>query len=293
MKKKHIIIGLCISGASLILITVLTTASSMHRNVKVSDWINVNDMNLTRFYTNRPKTYLLSFMGSGNTWMRYCIEYVTKRPTLEMRSEKITKINCPLGYWFDLQTDYDKDPIWKVHHVDYMKAMGTFDPTKETLIVIVRNYKEVLTRMFSILSERNKGKSLTDPKAEDMFNNTLTMQYLQILKLYDQWPQERRFMIYYKYLIRNPEQTLKSLLAFLQEPPIYLDAFIACYQEHKKACLGMYAKQEDEPVTQGNKTTHYSMIIDISERIKLDNYFEQTVPTIWNRYLKDRYAENT
>ncbi len=133
----------------------------------------------------------------------------------------------------------------------------------------------------------------TDINAEDIFNNTLTMQYLQILQLYDQWPQDRRFMIYYEDLISDPEQTLKGLLAFLQEPPIYLDAFIACYDEHKKACLGMYAQQEDEPVTQGNKAIHYSMIINKSERVKLDNYFAQTVPTIWDKYLKNRYAENT
>ncbi len=290
MRKKQIVSGLCILSTFLVLITVLNIFSG-HPKAKVSDWINVDDMNLARFYTNRPKTYLLSFMGSGNTWMRYCIEYLTKRPTLEMRSEKTTKINCPLGYWFDLETDYDKDPIWKAHHIDYMKAMGTLDPNKEMLIVIVRNPKEVLTRMFNILSERNKGASLEHPQAEDIFNNTLTMQYLQILKLYDQWPSDKRFMIYYEDLITDPEQTLKALLDFLQEPPIYLDAFMACYNEHKKACLGMYAKQEDEPVTHGNKTTHYSMIIDKPERAKLDTYFAQTVPVLWHHYLKDRYAE--
>ncbi len=290
MSKRSLMMGLMCGVALISSVTVLYVFS-YNRKVKVSDWVPVQEMHLERFYTNRPKTYLLSFMGSGNTWMRYCIEYLTKRPTLEMRTEKTTKINCPLGYWFDLETDYDKDPIWKVHHVDYMKAMGTFDPSKETLIVIVRNPKEVLTRMVGILSERNKGVSLADPKAEDIFNNTLTMQYLQILKLYDAWPADRRFMIYYEDLISDPEQIFKGLLAFLNEPPIYLDAFIACYQDHKKASLQMYAKQEDEPVTQGNKAVHYATSIDRSERSRLDNYFTQTVPTLWHRYLKDRYAE--
>lgn len=260
--------------------------------MKVSDWVDVDDMNLKRFYTDRPKTYVLSFMGSGNTWMRYSLEYLTKRPTLEMRVHQITKINCPLGYWFDLGTDYDKDPIWKVHHIDYMKAMGTFDPLKETLIVIVRNYKEVLPRMRNILSIRETGRELHDQRAEDVVNSTLALQYLEILRLYDSWSPERRHMIYYEDLISDPEKIYKDLLAFLNEPPIYLDAFIALYSEHKKACLTIYAQQEDEPVTQGNKKIHYANMMQKEERIKLDQYIAQAVPHLWEKYLKNAYEES-
>ncbi len=43
----------------------------------------IEQMNLTTFYNqSTPKTYLLSYPTSGNTWTRYCLEFLTKRPTV-------------------------------------------------------------------------------------------------------------------------------------------------------------------------------------------------------------------
>lgn len=259
---------------------------------KVGEWVDVDQMNLSRFYTDAPKTYLLSFPGSGNTWLRYCLEYLTKRPTLEMRTEKITKINCPFGYWFDMQTDYNKLPIWKVHYIDQMKMMGTFDSQQETLIVIVRNPKEALPRIFNLLSRRNKNRSLDNPTAKELFNNTLTMNYFDILKLYDEWCPDKRHLIYYEDLITQPEQVFKKLLNFLNVSPEYLDDFMAQYDEHKLASLSMYEKQEDTSLTKGEKTKHHALLVSSDERRKLDLYIAHVFPHIWQKYLKLRYAEN-
>lgn len=258
---------------------------------KVDQWVDVDQMNISRFYTDAPKTYLLSFPGSGNTWLRYCIEFLTKRPTLEMRTQKITKINCPIGYWLDMQTDYTKLPVWKVHYIDQMKSMGTFDPSNETLIVIVRNPKEALPRIFNLLSQRNKNKPLENPIAKELFNNSLTMNYFDILNLYDSWCPDKRHLIYYEDLITQPENVLRNLLHFLQDTPDYIDEFMLCYYEHKCTSLSMYEKQEDSSLTKGEKTKHHALLMSPEERQKLDQYIAYVFPDIWQKYLELPYAD--
>ncbi len=257
---------------------------------KPGEWVNVDEMDLKRFYINAPKTYLLSFPGSGNTWVRYCLEYLTKRPTLEMRAQKITKINCPIGYWCDMQTDYNKAPIWKVHYVDHMKAMGTFDPNNETLIIIVRDPKEALPRIYNVLSQRNKNKPLENPTAKDLFNNTLTMSYFDVLKIYDAWHPEKRYMVFYEDLITDSITTIKGLLDFMNEDDTYLANFIEHYDMHKHRSLNLYEMQEDRSLTHGNKTKHHAKLVSLQERVKLDAYIRRVFPDIWAHYLH-RYDE--
>ncbi len=263
---------------------------SVAQQKKPGEWVNVDEMNLKRFYTDMPKTYLLSFPGSGNTWLRYCLEYLTKHPTLEMRTQKITKINCPIGYWCDMGTDYTKSPIWKVHYIDHMKAMGAFDPQHETLIVIVRNPKEALARIYNVLSMRNKNTALEDPTAKDLFNNTLTMRYFDILKLYDAWHPEKRYMVYYEDLITDPNNTLQGLLKFLGIDDDHLEDFMAHYDMHKQRSLNLYETQEDRSLTHGNKIRHHAQLVSPQERAKLDAYIEHVFPSVWSNYLQ-RYDE--
>lgn len=285
MNKKILLI------IALIIIPVIYNfAQKKMSKQKPGELVRVDDMQLKRFYTDAQKTYLLSFPGSGNTWMRYCLEFLTKRPTLEMRMHHITKINCPIGYWCDMQTDYNKPPIWKVHYIDQMKAMGTFDPNNETLLVIVRNPKEALPRIFNVLSQRNKGKVLENPTAKDLLNNSLTMKYFDILKTYDTWNPNKRYMVFYEDLIRDPATTLKGVLDFLDISDTYFDDFMHCYQMHKQRSLNLYEEQEDRSLTHGSKIRHHALLMNDAERAKLDQYIAHAFPHIWDAYLA-HYAE--
>ncbi len=207
-----------------------------------------------------------------------CAIALNFRPTLEKRRASIAKINCPLGYWFDLGTNYEKDPIWKVHGRQWMKSMGTFDPQEETLILIVRNPKEAIKRHMGKLNL-------------EILNDQLVLNYFDNLALYDVWNPGKRLLIYYEDLIRHPELVYRKLLNFLDASDAYLSEFMDKYTWHKKQALAIYAEQEGRPITQGNTALHHSLSLPLEERKAIDAYIARQYPTLWQRYLKDRYQE--
>ena len=242
-----------------------------------------SELDLERWYDQtNPKTYLLSYPRSGNTWLRYCIEFLTKRPTLEKQAEVIGRYNCPLGFWLDLGTDFERQPIWKMHERFWMERSGTFDPQRETLILLVRNYKEAITRQLGRplqlhLLQRYTGR-WDDPHL-----------YFDNLALYHRWHPEKRLLLYYEDLITDPRNTLEQLLRFLHVEPTCLDAFFEHFDLHKRCSLHIYTTQ-DPSITKGNKTMYHSYSIDKQERKAIDAYVANTYPIIWDMYLR-RYAE--
>lgn len=95
------------------------------------------------------KVLLLSYPRSGNTWSRYCIEYLTKRPTGEAeylfpinRYNKF--MNNPINNNFELGVDYNRAPIIKLH--EYTPKYEEKKYGGKYLILILRNYKECILR---------------------------------------------------------------------------------------------------------------------------------------------------
>ena len=93
-----------------------------------------------------PQIILCSHGRDGNTWTRYCLEFLTKRPSIaiEIDTEEFleSKFNSPIGNTFkDLNLDYNKARIVKTHNLrkDLPNCHGN-----DLLIFIVRNYKECL-----------------------------------------------------------------------------------------------------------------------------------------------------
>ncbi len=241
--------------------------------------------NLKLWYEQEvPKTYLLSYPRSGNTWLRYIIEAVTGRPTLEKRSDGIiAKHDLPLGYWLPLGTVFSKTPVWKVHHKKWMQEMGTFDQQKETLILVVRNYKEVLTRH---LKKQLTAEMLKNP--EDRWDSTSL--YFENLALFDSWNQERRHLIYYEDLITDPKKVICDLVLFLGCSADKLNLFMEKYEEHRDAGVEVYSKHASS-ITQGKHPIYHSKNIQHDEKLAIDDFIQKKYPNLFDRYLA-RYKEN-
>ena len=237
---------------------------------------------LNQWYKDQTslRTYLFSFPRSGNTWMRYCLEWLTKRPTLEKMEKSIHLYNCPLGWSFDMGTDYTKPPIWKMHTLDWFNnKFKAYYPDQETLIFLVRNYKEVLLRHCGMLTI-----AMLQNKKHQQKN------YFENLKLYDKWNPKKRLLIYYEDFMTDPKATFEKVLDFLGEEKTYLAPFMQNYEKHKAKSLEIYNICNGKPVTQGNSLIYHSRNKNKEELRAIDAFVQKTYTDLWEKYLM-RYAE--
>ncbi len=247
---------------------------------------SVNDEKLTIIYNSTgPRTYLLSYPISGNSWSRYCLEYITKRPTAYLYPDYIQKIpfaNGPLGYVFDvLQTDMTKDPIWKVHNRNDILRLKTYNPVREKLIFIVRNPIEVLIRNHPGLFNIDKENFFSVSHIQNEFS-----VYFDNIRIFDEWPSENKILIYYEDLISDIKSTLRKLCNFLNVDEAIINSFMEQYYSHVENELNLYNAQSRKTITKGNKAIYYSNSLSQEDLEKADINIRFVHPDLWEKYLK-------
>lgn len=228
---------------------------------------------------HKENVFLLSFPGSGNTWTRYCIEFITKRPTGEaiylfpMQKDN-RRMDCPLNNNFPLGVDYDAPPVIKIHNIKDRFPIGEND----YLIVVVRNYKESLLRHLGSDGARARA-TLQDP--DNMYTGAL--------RTYHHWPKERRLLIYYEDFMQFPEKTLYQLADFFQTGHELIPPFIADLEKHRKNGINIY---EHTSVTHGKDLHYHGNRISEEMRKEFDALCEALDPEMFNTYLL-RYKESS
>lgn len=236
------------------------------------------------------QTFLVSYGGSGNTWTRYCLEFLTKRPTLHIPIEefnnnpsKIFEIDTttkdminPINNTIPLGVDYSKLPIVKFHHFSRFFPPSKFANKSTLFILLIRNPKECLLRGGTVKDLKNFGRS-----SAPFFAN---------LQIYDNWNPKTRKLIYYEDLIEHPRKTLKSILDFLGEDDRYLNDFMLHFEQHKQNSLDFYTFTDHVSRTKGKKSLFYSNKLTKQKKIAIDNAIKNANPQLWNKYLV-RYEE--
>lgn len=223
------------------------------------------------------RTFLLSYPRSGNTWTRYCIEYITQRPSFNRFNFK-HDINFPLGWLADFPIDINKSPIEKVHFANELKSTGANNEL-DALILIVRNPKETLVR--------HLGKTVLMAAVQENKMPKNLKIYFEALEIFDDWRSPKKMIIYYEDLLQAPESVLLEILAFLNESTDKLQEFLNDYANHKKKCLSLYK----ESASAGNDLLFHSKSLSAQERTQIDMWAEKQFPILWEKYLKNRYAE--
>lgn len=218
-------------------------------------------------YSNQ-KTILLSYPRSGNTWTRYCLEFLTQRPTFH--KEHHNPVNQPLGWSAGFELDFNKPPIQKIH---ILHNVPGYNNETDKLILIVRNPKEAIKRHESRLDYA----MLKDSHL-----------YFTNITVYDSWNPENRILIFYEDLLTNPEKTLQKLGDFLNEPMPTLDEFMQNYKKHQQTAISLYR----ESVTQGKDLLTYSKQMGKEYCRKIDIWIEELYPEVWHKYLQHRYSED-
>lgn len=209
--------------------------------------------------------YLLSSPKSGNTWVRYCIETLTDYDT------NFTQLSPkPEG----------APIIAKSHsiHPNKAKQLGR----EKKLILLVRNYKEILCRYASF---RKPGlgvgrlNQLLDMIAKKEFH------YFHNLESYDIWDEDKKLLLYYEDIIKNPRESLEKLVEFLEGDPNTFETFMERYEEHQKRAIKIYDANFHGSSTKGKGTIYHSKKASPQRLKKIDDLVMTTYPELTEKYL--------
>ena len=234
------------------------------------------------FYKQFPhKIFLLSYPRSGNTWMRYCIEHITHRATFDC-AERRKMMRVPLSFSTGNYLDGSKAPVIKVHIKTELSGME-YSPLNDKLIFIIRNPKVVFINQFN----RVPGQPEFDKNMAKAYFGIKS--YFQAIAVYDEWQEENRLLVYYEDMLAHPYETLEKVVNFLQGEKNELDNFFKEFDFHRTQSKLIYntvgLKIKD------NTLEKLTTTISQNELLQFDFLAEQRYEHIWNRYLKERYAE--
>ncbi len=228
---------------------------------------------------------LLSYPRSGNTWIRYCIEFLSKKPTIGYTSNNAGRFDRqPLGSFNnDMGVDVHSDFIlYKRHMVGegYGKLTHTPDwsPT-DKLILVIRDYKEVIVR-------HNGGGTNLKKLKESCSSHIVSKNYTQLIEYFDGFEGDK-ILIYYEDLLTDLENTLSKIINFLGVDDGFLKDFIQNISEHKKKSLSIYGDSK----TKGNSTKSHSNKLTREQKISWDNWIKENFTDLSDKYLKRYYEE--
>lgn len=241
----------------------------------------------------QPRTYLLSYPRSGNTWIRYCIEVIAQRPTAHMRFSD-RPIGMPLALLTGHALDYDRPPVWKAHSEQELGFKDhRYNARQDWLICVLRNPKEAIKRQAGtaqLMSLAQDSDSAETRRSRNAYGQARS--YFDVLKIYDQWDQNKRHLVYYEDLMRQPQQELERLWRTLgdQNACQQLPAFMQEFARHREAALNIY-KYQGGSHTNGVDLLQHSRDMPLADRRRLDQAIAQQYPDLWSKYLQQRYAE--
>lgn len=208
---------------------------------------------------------LLSYPRSGNTWIRYIVEYLTKKPTIgyTIKGSAPWDIKC-LGSFIDLGVDLDADNILVKRH-----ALNYLHEDVDKLILIIRNYKEAIVK--------HVGKPLN-------INLLAQANYMDLIQYYDQFASDK-VLIYYEDLITDVKPILNQLLTLLEYDDSHVESFMKNLEKHKIQCLDLYGYSS----TRGKVAIFHSHKLG-EELIRLwDEYLMKHHEELFVKYLQTRY----
>lgn len=226
--------------------------------------------------------FLLTYPRSGTNWVMTLLQILIKKPVRNANNP--TKSTGLVLNRLNLPIDENKSILYRTHRVTtYLRKIN---PTKNKLLLVLRNYKECIVRQekctpesfFSIIIE----------------NKNPLIHYLDNLIFFDQWKDKNtKLLIYYEDLIHKPYETIEKLLVFFEERSVNVEDFFANYDHWKNQCLFSYIEQTSEDLNKnghtssnGDKEVFHSK--DFSPEIiqAADRHISKNYPELWKKYLK-------
>ena len=236
------------------------------------------------------ETIFLSHPRTGTNWSISCLQALTKRPIQKLieHDEQQSTYKNRLG--LDLETT--KSPIHRSHA---LLSKGFIETHQPKILMILRNYREVLLRYIHTNYHNLSKSKLTKTKLSRITKYELD-SYLKRLIQFHKIDPERRHLYKYEDLIEHPKVTLTQILQFLDEPLEPLDTFMENYESHRLACLTSYhnqwKRQGNGSNTKGTNTQFYTDLAPKTYIKIIDELVKKAAPPhIWESYLKQYCTE--
>ena len=224
--------------------------------------------------------FLLSFPRSGNHWVRYILEWFSGRETLGESGGKDPPLHT---HWPDFKVDINLPHIvTKRHH------MRGNENKQSGMILILRDYHESIVR--------HGGKCSTNFNFYGhmrMKRGLHPVSYIQSLKDFDEWPEERRYLIYYEDLIIDVKKEIIKLLEFMHVTYTteYLEDFMDKLDFHKDRCINFYSKNVGTSATKGKSIKYHIKQLGEKQGREWDEFVCTKFPSLASKYLS-RYKLN-
>lgn len=226
----------------------------------------------------------------GTHWLLYSIRHLTKASPVR----GLQKDGTPFKQ--DSQFDLFGEPLnWNTYfliHVHHPNSIIWQGHQQNKLIVIIRDYKESILRMFNNFSHIKDtiGKKHDDAIFKNLppYYGVITW-YFENLEYFEQFEGEK-FLVYYEELLLQPERVYRNILSFLGASDQFLEDFMNELEAHKKVCLKYYDSYCFGSETQGKNLKFHSNKISKEELTEFDQLVKDSYPNLWEKYLS-RYKE--
>jgi hypothetical protein len=225
--------------------------------------------------------WLISYPRSGNTWVRYCVEFLSKRPTTGPSQHYKGTIDKPLTTFrfAKIKADLAKPSILKKGHSFPPNISGD-----DKVILLLRNYKE------SIIRHLKSGKSIRNIKKWE----EQKQWYADLILTYDKITSPK-LLIYYEDLIQNAAaggpsavklaaRTLESVVDFLEIPNHGLKRFVSDIEGHRALSIKIY-RQQFPSMTKGKSVIFHSKKFDKDKLKDLDQFMRDKLADKYDEYL--------
>jgi len=168
--------------------------------------------------------YLVSYNRSGNTWVRYILEYLTHQPTWGHQKYSISE---RMGEKSNITILHGEPIVIKRHQIIPNEITN-----QDKVVFLLRDYKECIWNSMDCKWE----------KFEPEF-----VKYWNLLKFFDEFD-GKKLLIKYEDLMNDPKTFISTLLIFLGFDPFELifnednefNKFLADYEYHKEKCFSIY-----------------------------------------------------
>lgn len=249
----------------------LLSAESFSHSKTVLDYKNIHGAD-----------FIVSCERSGTHWTIAILQILLKKPVRPIKNPNIStgkRVNL-LNFVLD-----ENEPIlYRSHYIE--SGFSKIDQSSNRLLLIVRNYKELIARECSgkKITKRLKGKKIK--------------QYMKNLSFYDLWKDDdTKLLIYYEDLISDPKNTIEKLLMFYDKDIDLVEEFMENIDYWQKKVYRSYINSQGPQHGKSArnakpKEIYHTKNISLDDLKKVDRKVRDAYPVLWERYL-NRYRSKS
>lgn len=240
----------------------------------------------TRFALGLPRTYLVSFPGSGNTWTRYLLEAASGIFTGAVyRDQEILKA----GHLGEADApDSGRTLVQKTHGTAIVSMKNTMKNRYEVIradlpcILIIRNPARSIVSFWKYYKLKGKDRHTKQlPEAsfqtQDFRNFVVKMTTLWEQLISDRllWSSAPIHVVYYEQLVQDPIFYVKEMLEFLRIP--IDDGRLQCLEDHLQGSFKRPNKKETDPYSEEEKLALSYAVKRVKRLLRIMGYAEMPV----------------